>query len=65
MDHQEQQAESVFSKKQIAMGVVAIFAVYGTMAYFIQTLGNARPKIAADLNGLPLILMVRFHSKFG
>jgi len=54
MDHQEQQAESVFSKKQIAMGVVAIFAVYGTMAYFVQTLGNARPKIAADLNGLPL-----------
>ena len=54
MDHQEPQAESVFSKKQIAMGVVAIFAVYGTMAYFVQTLGNARPKIAADLNGLPL-----------
>jgi MFS family permease len=55
MDYREQQAESVFSKKQIAMAMVAIFAVYGTMAYFVQTLGNARPKMAADLNGLSLI----------
>jgi len=54
MYSQEQQGEPVFSKKQIAMGMVAIFAVYGTLAYFIQTLGIARPKIAANLNGLPL-----------
>jgi MFS family permease len=36
------------------MGLVAIFAVYGTMAYFVQTLNIARPKIAADLNGMSL-----------
>ncbi len=54
MDYQEQQAESGFSKKQIAMGMVAVFAVYGTMSYYVQTLGIARPKIAADLNGIPL-----------
>ena len=54
MHSQELQAEPVFSKKQVTMGMVAIFAVYGTMAYFVQALGIARPKIAADLNGLPL-----------
>lgn len=38
------------------MGLVAIFAVYFSMAYFVQTLssGVIRPKIAADLNGMPL-----------
>ena len=51
---QAQQAEYDFSKKQIAWAMVAIFAVYGTMAYFVQTLGIARPKMAADLNGMSL-----------
>ena len=32
--------------------MVAIFAVYGTMAYFVQTLTIARPKMAADLDGM-------------
>ncbi len=50
----EQQPEYNYSRKQIALGMVAIFAVYGTMAYFVQTLNIARPKMAADLNGLPL-----------
>jgi MFS family permease len=49
-----QSAEYPFSKKQIVWGLVAIFAVYGTMAYCVQTLNNARPKIAADLDGLSL-----------
>jgi MFS family permease len=53
---QEQQrtAEYNFSGKQIAWAMVAIFAVYGTMAYFVQTLNIARPKIAADLDGMSL-----------
>jgi MFS family permease len=49
-----QTEEYQFSKKQILWGLVAIFAVYGTMAYSVQTMSIARPKIAADLNGLPL-----------
>jgi MFS family permease len=49
-----QKAEYDFSKRQITLGLVAIFAVYGTMAYFVQTLTNARPKIAANLNGMDL-----------
>jgi MFS family permease len=47
-------AEYNFSKKQITWAMVAIFAVYGTMAYFIQTLTIARPKMAADLDGMSL-----------
>jgi MFS family permease len=49
-----QSAEYSYSKKQIFWGVVAIFAVYGTMSFSVQTIGIARPKITADLNGLPL-----------
>ncbi len=51
---QESRAEYNFTQKQITLGVAAIFAVYGTMAYFVQTLGIARPRIAADLNGMSL-----------
>lgn len=34
--------------------MVAIFAVYGTLGYFVQTLTIARPKMAADLDGMAL-----------
>jgi MFS family permease len=51
---QQQSIEYDYTKKQITMGVVAIFAVYGTMAYFIQSLTIARPRMAADLNGMSL-----------
>lgn len=51
---QAPQTEYGFSQKQITLGLVAIFSVYGTMAYFVQTLNIARPKIAADLNGMSL-----------
>jgi MFS family permease len=50
----QQPAEYQYSRKQIVMGLVAIFAVYGTMSYSVQTLGIARPKIAADLDGMSL-----------
>jgi MFS family permease len=52
---EEQAIEYNFPKTKLAKGVVAIFTVYGTLSYFKQTLAIARPKIAADLNGLPLI----------
>jgi MFS family permease len=51
---QQQTAEYNFSGKQIFLAMVAIFAVYGTMAYFVQTLNIARPKMAADLDGMAL-----------
>ena len=47
-------AEYPFSQKQILWGLIAIFAVYGTVAYSVQTMTIARPKIAADLDGLSL-----------
>jgi hypothetical protein len=43
-----------FSKKQIMWGLVAIFAVYGTVSFSVQTMIIARPKITADLDGLSL-----------
>jgi len=49
-----QPAENKFSKKQIIWGLVAIFAVYGTMAFSVQTTTIARPKITAALDGLSL-----------
>jgi MFS family permease len=49
-----QPVEYQYSKKQITLGLVAIFAVYGTMAFSVQTMTIARPKITADLNGLSL-----------
>jgi MFS family permease len=51
---QQQSVEYNYTKKQITMGVVAMFAVYGTMAYFVQSLTIARPRMAADLNGMSL-----------
>lgn len=47
-------AEYQFSRKQILWGLVAVFAVYGTMAFSVQTTTIARPKITADLDGLSL-----------
>jgi MFS family permease len=51
---QAPQTEYGFSRRQINLGLIAIFAVYGAMAYFVQTLTIARPKMAADLNGMAL-----------
>src|SRR5512136_1079237 len=51
---QELGMESGFTRKQMIWGMVAIFAAYGSMAYFVQTMNIARPKMAADLNGVSL-----------
>jgi hypothetical protein len=46
--------EAGLAKKQIVLGLITIFSLYFTMNFFIQTLGIARPRMAADLNGMPL-----------
>ena len=51
---QEPAAQYDYHKKQIVLGLVAIFLVYGAIAYFIQALNIARPKIAAELDGMHL-----------
>jgi MFS family permease len=51
---QEQPAEYDFPRKQVFWAMVAIFAVYGAGSYIIQTLNIARPRMAAELNGMAL-----------
>jgi MFS family permease len=51
---QQAPVEFGYSKKQIAMAMTAMFAVYGTMTYFVQFLPIARPKMVAELNGMSL-----------
>ena len=43
------QSEYGFSRKQMILGLIAVFAVYGTTAYSVQTLNIARPRMAAEL----------------
>ncbi len=54
MSQEQQPAEYNYTSRQKTLGLVAIFAVYGTMAYFMQSLTIARPKMAAELNGMSL-----------
>jgi len=52
---QEQPPERFqLSRKQVILGLVAVFAVFGAMNYFVQTLNIARPRMAADLDGMSL-----------
>ena len=46
--------ESAFTHRQIVLGLVTIFTLSFAMSFFIQTLGIARPRMAADLNGMAL-----------
>lgn len=43
-----------FTRRQIILGLITIFSLQITLSFFIQTLGIARPRIAADLNGMSL-----------
>lgn len=54
MQNELRSTESQFTKNQIVWGLIAIFAVYSSVAFSMHTLGNAKPKITADLNGLSL-----------
>jgi MFS family permease len=42
------------SRKQIVLGLITIFSLLFTMSFFMQTLKIARPRMAADLNGMSL-----------
>lgn len=46
--------EFTLANKQIILGLVVIFAIYFCNTYFIQTFTVARPRMAADLNGMAL-----------
>ncbi|MDR1727786.1 MAG: MFS transporter [Acidobacteriota bacterium] len=54
MAESERSTDFNYTKRQIFFGVVSIFAVYSCMSYSAQTLGVVRPKMAAELNGMPL-----------
>jgi MFS family permease len=47
-------AVSGFSRRQIVLGLVVIFSIYFATSFFIQTIVIARPRMAADLNGMAL-----------
>jgi MFS family permease len=47
-------AESGLNRRQLHLGLIAIFSIYFTMSFFIQSLGIARPRMAADLDGMSL-----------
>lgn len=46
--------QSAFSRRQVILGLVAIFAVHFSVSFFIQSLVIARPRMAADLDGMSL-----------
>jgi MFS family permease len=48
------QMNAEYSRKQIILALVAVFATYGASAYFVQALNVARPKMAAELDGMAL-----------
>ncbi len=47
-------SESAFSRRQVVLGLITIFAIYSTVSYFVQSLVIARPRMAADLDGMAL-----------
>jgi MFS family permease len=47
-------SETGLSPRQIVLGLIAIFSLQFTISFFMQTLGIARPRMAADLNGMSL-----------
>jgi MFS family permease len=51
---QEQPPQYNYDRRHIVLGLVTIFLTYGTMAYYLQALGIARPKIAAELDGMSI-----------
>jgi hypothetical protein len=46
--------ESESSKKPIVSGLVALFAIYFAVSFYVQTIVAARPRMAADLDGMAL-----------
>jgi MFS family permease len=46
--------ESGLNRRQLHLSLIAIFSIVFTMSFFIQSLGIARPRMAADLDGMAL-----------
>jgi MFS family permease len=46
--------ESKLNERQITLGLIAIVGIYSSMSFLIQSLGIARPRMAADLDGMAL-----------
>ncbi|MBP1625425.1 MAG: putative drug transport protein, partial [Acidobacteria bacterium] len=47
-------AELKFTQKQIFLGLITVFSIYIVMSFSVQTILIARPRMAADLNGMAL-----------
>ena len=47
-------SETGLARKQIVLGLISIFVLYFTLSFFMQAFGIARPRMAADLNGMSL-----------
>ena len=47
-------AEPAYSKKQIFLAMAPAFLGYFVYSYFMSTLNNAAPRIAANLNSMSL-----------
>jgi MFS family permease len=47
-------SEAASARRQMILGLTSIFALYFTLSFFMQTFGIARPRMAADLNGMAL-----------
>jgi MFS family permease len=47
-------SETALARKQVLLGLITIFSLQFTLSLFFQTLGIARPRMAADLNGMSL-----------
>jgi len=54
MPQEQAYVQFQYSRRQLILGLVAVFAAFGTMSYFIQTINIARPRMAADLDGMSL-----------
>jgi MFS family permease len=51
---QDQLPQYHYDKKHLIMGIATIFLIYGVMGFFIQATNIARPRIAAELDGMAL-----------
>jgi MFS family permease len=51
---QIQSTEVDNNKKHIVLGLAAAFLIYAVSFYYLQTMGVARPRMAAELNGMPM-----------
>ena len=51
---QVQSTQADNNKKHIVLGLVAAFLIYAVSFYYLQTMGVARPRMAAELNGMPM-----------